>query len=62
MDEDAAHASDIEEQIDDCDADLDYESASGILEIIFVFLLKLTFWHVFAQLNSTQLVVLRLPW
>jgi CyaY protein len=25
----------IEEQIDECDADLDYESASGILEIIF---------------------------
>ncbi len=25
----------IEEQIDDLDADLDYESASGILEIIF---------------------------
>ena len=25
----------IEEQIDDCDVDLDYESQSGILEIIF---------------------------
>ncbi|ALU43713.1 MULTISPECIES: iron donor protein CyaY [Pseudoalteromonas] len=25
----------IEEQIDDCEVDLDYESASGILEIIF---------------------------
>ncbi len=25
----------IEEQVDDCEADLDYESAQGILEIIF---------------------------
>ncbi len=25
----------IEEQVDDCEVDLDYESASGILEIIF---------------------------
>ena len=25
----------IEEQVDDCEADLDYESAEGILEIIF---------------------------
>ena len=31
----------IEEQIDDCDADLDYESAQGILEIIFQIKVKL---------------------
>ena len=28
----------IEEQVDDCEADLDYESAEGILEIIFTLL------------------------